>query len=336
MEEAFVRSSAFSCPATIQDFEQFKNHVRSMIPDFLGQYPFEHSPDLNPQIVEEVDEGEYVRRKIRYGNETDDVVFAYLLIPKTPTNSRAAILCLPGSYMTDNIGKEVATGLAHCDLDCPDDPKAYSRDLTLAGYVTLTPDYPCAGERTAPGLKSHDTSVFDKRFPRWTRVGMSSWDISRAIDFLQTLPDVDSERIGCTGLSQGGQMTVLGAALDERIKAAVSVCGWSPFRGKDITPLMATYNFPHLRDYVEQNRTLPFDMDHIAAMIAPRPFLDISGSRDRYFPNQSQLAEAEQNTKRVYQLLKAEDCFEAVSFDMDHRYSHDCAKLTLDWFNRHL
>ena len=92
------------------------------------------------------------------------------------------------------------------------------------------PGLPAAGERTSPGRRSHDTTDLDRRFPASTRVGLSAWDVSRAVDFLETRREVDRHRIAAMGWSQGGQMAVIGAALEPRITAVVSVCGLAPWR----------------------------------------------------------------------------------------------------------
>ena len=49
------------------------------------------------------------------------------------------------------------------------------------------------------------------------------WDGMRAIDYLQSRPEVDPKRIGCTGNSGGGTLTSYLMALDERIQAAAPV-----------------------------------------------------------------------------------------------------------------
>jgi len=182
-------------------------------------------------VVERHDDGDLWREKIRYGEPEDDVVWAWLLRAKTLTDPAPAVICLPGSFMTPNWGKDAPAGLAGPLV--PGAPEAYGVDLACQGFVTLCPDYPCCGERTAPGLRSHDTSQLDARFPSWTRVGLSAWDVSRAVDILLTRAEVDADRIGVCGWSQGGQMSIIGAALDRRIRAVVSVCGWGPLRGVD-------------------------------------------------------------------------------------------------------
>ena len=236
--------------------------------------------------------------------------------------------------MTPNWGKDGPAGLAgplH-----PGHPEAYGADFAGHGYIALCPDYPCAGERTTPGLGSHDTTIFDQRFPTWSRMGMSLWDVSRAVDLLLTLPEVDGNRIGCTGWSQGGLTTLLGAAMDPRIAVAVSVCGWSPFRGRDPEPLLAAYNFPRLRTDVERDHPLPFDLDHVAAMIAPRPFLNLNAEADRYFPNREELRAAEVELGRLYSWLGTPDRFQASHLSGEHAYTAVAATESQAWFDRWL
>ena len=243
----------FKCPASPEAFDRFRAQTLDALRHVLGSPPFDTPPPLNPRLIYTSDDHAYWRKKVRYGNESDDVVWAWLLVPKGIDAPRPAIICLPGTFMTPNWGKDGPAGLA--GPENAGDPEAYGADFTRLGYTALCPDYPCAGERTSPGLKSHDTAELDRRFPSWTRVGMSAWDVSRAVDFLLTLPEVDPVRIGCTGWSQGGQMSVLGAALDSRIAAVASVCGWSPLRNQPepiVDNLTRSYNFPRLRPFWRQ------------------------------------------------------------------------------------
>ena len=55
------------------------------------------------------------------------------------------------------------------------------------------------------------------------------WNNMRAIDLLQTLPEVDGQRIGCIGHSLGGHNAMFTAAFDTRIQALVSSCGFTSF-----------------------------------------------------------------------------------------------------------
>ena len=332
-----INAPAFICPETREELDSFAKRTRRAALDVLGRPPFDRPPPLNARVVSESDAGTYIRRNVRYGNESDDVVWAYLLVPKGLAKPTPAIICLAGSFMTPNWGKDAPVGLAGPLVR--GDPEAYGEDLAKAGYVTLCPDYPCAGTRTSPGLKPYDTASLDERFPEWSRTGMSIWDVGRAVDFLLTVPEVDGSRIGCTGWSQGGATTVWGAAMDSRIAAAVSVCGWSPFRGQPadkVDNYLASYNYPRLRPYVESGRKVPFDMDQVAALIAPRPLLDLVSRQDRNFPNMDELTEAERELSRLYEWLEAAERFKAVYYDGDHVFKDVAARETLGWFDRWL
>jgi dienelactone hydrolase len=323
-------------PSSLEGFAVFAEETRAALRDILGNPPFSEPPPLNPQIIYTADEGSYWRRKVRYGNESDDVVWAWLLEPKEIDEPTPAVVCLPGSFMTPNWGKDGPAGLAG-PLEAGD-LEAYGADLARLGYIALCPDYPCAGERTTPGLKSHDTVELDRRFPTWTRVGLSAWDVSRAVDFLLTLAEVDAQRIGCTGWSQGGQMSLLGAALDERIAAVVSVCGWSPLRGLDeriVDNLTQSYNYPRLRPYAEEGRPLPIDLDHVAALIAPRPFLDLRAAGDPYFPNRREIDQSAASIESVYRLHGA-DRFRTCWFPGGHAHGPAAARESQAWFYRWL
>ena len=91
--------------------------------------------------------------------------------------------------------------------------------LAERGYVTLAPDYLNSGDYKFDPYRNGYASA--------TMKGI--WNHMRAVDLLQSLPEVDGERIGVIGHSLGGHNSMFVAAFDPRIKCVVSNCGFCSF-----------------------------------------------------------------------------------------------------------
>src|SRR5262249_22880209 len=144
--------------------------VMGPLPDIARQVP------LDVHVHEEVKAAAYVRRKISFAVEANDRVPAYLLIPRNRQGRLPAVLCL---HQTGPIGKGEPAGLGHREN------LRYAVHLVERGYVTLAPDYPSFGEYTYDFSRSS--------FPSGSMKAI--WNNLRAIDLLQTLPEVDATRL---------------------------------------------------------------------------------------------------------------------------------------------
>ena len=188
----------------------------------LGPWPARTA--LDPQVVESVDCGRYVREKVLYSAER---IPAYVCVPKDVGGPAPAVFCHHQHAGQFGLGKSEPVGLRG------DPDQAYARELAERGFVTITPDAIGFEERNWSPDGAGNVSWFEAstRLVRGeTLLAKCLHDIMTAVDYLVTRPEVDAAWIGFVGHSYGGRMALWAPAFDPRIVASVSNCGCIPFR----------------------------------------------------------------------------------------------------------
>jgi dienelactone hydrolase len=211
---------------------------------------------------------------------------AYLLRPRdlAPGERRPGVLAHHQHAGQYHLGKSEVAGLAG------DPEQAYALELARRGYVVLAPDAlgfeergPFAGRLDSPSRQDPGRDFERFEFTRRLLHGSCLqtklvWDMRRGLDYLQSRPEVDPARLGCIGHSLGGQQTLFLAALDERVGAAVSSCGFASMRA--VLRAGVNHNFgAYVPGWLEHG-----DVGDLLAAVAPRPFLALNGVADRIFP----------------------------------------------------
>jgi len=131
------------------------------------------------------------------------------------------------------------------------------------------------------------------------------------VDYLQTRPDADINRLGAMGISGGGMHTFFSTCLDTRIRACVVSGYFSPFKNSIFAMHHCTCNYvPGLYLFGEI-----YDM---AGLIAPRPMLIEAGSRDPIFPIDA-VKESVARARAVYNVFGAQDAIETDYFEGRHQ-----------------
>jgi dienelactone hydrolase len=157
-------------------------------------------------------------------------------------------------------------------------------------------------------------------------------DEQLALDYLVSRPEVDAGRIGAQGMSMGSTRAWWLAAIDDRIKAVVGVACFT--RYEDI---VATRNLrAHGIYYFVPGLLRHFDSEGIMALLAPRPFLALTGDSDAGSPptGMTKLAEI---LKRIYTVHGKPDAFESVVYpNTGHVYNDDMKAKMVAWFDRYL
>ncbi|MBR2509749.1 MAG: acetylxylan esterase [Lentisphaeria bacterium] len=155
-----------------------------------------------------------------------------------------------------------------------------------------------------------------------------AWDAIRGIDYLMTLPEVDTDRIGVTGNSGGGTMTTFVNALDDRLFMASPSCYVTTWRHEVENELPADIEQmpPHALEY-------GLDMADFIIAQAPRPTL-IMGQKNDFFDPRGTV-EACEDAKRIYKLLGAEDNVKVFIGPDSHGYNFANRETMYAFFNHH-
>ncbi len=249
------------------------SHIKANMQLVMGRLPdSSQRVPLDAKLVSDEPMAKYRRQKILFTPEPNDRVPAWVLIPnELPKNGKfAAMLCL---HQTTDIGKDEPAGLGG-------NPSLhYAHELAERGYICIVPDYPSFGEY-AYDFKTKGAHFFSGSMK-------AIWNNIRAVDLLESLPQVDKHRIGVIGHSLGGHNGLFTAVFDERLKAVISSCGFTPFHdyynGK-IAGWTSDRYMPRIREVYENNADkVPFDFYEIIAALAPRGLYSNSPVNDSNF-----------------------------------------------------
>ncbi len=300
----------------------WRRRLRAKLREITGYGAMQRAP-LRPRITESVEFQDYTRQRVEIQTEPGMCMPLYVLIPRGCALPRPAVMAPHGHGSSG--GKLAVAG-------CRNTPELaatieqhnydYGMQFARAGLIAFCPDARGFGERQELAVRENPLQQSCREINNMalplgqTITGMWAWDLSRLIDYIATRKDCIPGRVGCAGLSGGGLQTLWTAALDERVSCAV-ISGY--FYGYKEALLdghtNCSCNFvPHLYEYA--------DMGDIAALIAPRPLLIETGTRDD-LNGAGGLANVRSQvkiTRRAYRLLGAGGAVKHAIFDGEHRW----------------
>jgi dienelactone hydrolase len=261
----------------------------------------------------------YSMRRYRYTLTDEEWGYAWLMMPNDRRVKQGVVIA---HHQTVPSGKDEPVA-----LDVVPEADAgvyYAKELAERGFVVLAPDAIAFGERQAAhrNTKYRSAEQFFGAQPHGSVMGKMAFDTSRAIDFLQQLPELNAKRIGCVGHSHGAYGTLFSMVADPRIDAGIMSCGISLLRD-DPNPerwWRRTSLIPRLGYYESDKAKSPIDFHIWLALCAPRPVMVIGGKQDTIFPNQAALPKRLEEVRKVYRLLGKADGLEEFIFDGPHSF----------------
>ncbi|MCZ2146586.1 MAG: alpha/beta hydrolase family protein [Bryobacterales bacterium] len=297
--------------------EAWQKKLRARLLELLGDIPASRGP-LNPQTLEKTDFPTYTREKFIFESRPGLWVLGYLLLPKNKPAPHPAVICLPGH------GRGVDDIVGIDDKGRPRTDKAgYQHDFALQvvehGLAAVAIEQMAFGcrrdARTRKGGLGRSACQPVAGAALLLGQTMIHWrvnDVSRTIDWIESRGELDPKRIGVTGISGGGTITVFSAALEPRLRAAFASGYLCTFRDSIFSLSHCIDNYvPGILNWAE--------MYDVAGLIAPKPFFAESGTRDDIFPVAA-ARESFSRVKRVYEVFGAGDLTGHETFDGEHSW----------------
>jgi dienelactone hydrolase len=315
------RAAEYEKVKTPDDIAAWQNARRQFFVNALGGFP-ERTP-LNARVVDRQDRDGYRLEKVIYESQPKHFVTALLYLPTSEPP-------YPG----------VIVPCGHSDNGKASEPyQRVSILLAKNGIAALCYDpidqgerfqlLDAAGKPQARGTVAHCLTGVGSILLGRNTATYRVWDGMRSLDYLESRPEIDAKRLGCTGNSGGGTLTSYLMALDSRIVCAAPSCYLCGFRRllETIGPQDAEQDI---------HGQLAFGMDHAdyVLMRAPQPtlmctathdFFDIGGAWDAY-----------RQATRFYTRLGVPQNVAIAEADEKHGFTMPLRVATVQWMRRWL
>ena len=328
----YIRSLAGNAPlqmtfkgSTESECRAWQRRFRAQLDELLGDY--------RPPMRWEVSEGEsrvfpdHTRTSLRLAAEGLADLPVHLLVPKGDWRGRRpGIVALHGH---GPFGHDAVVGIDSSperERNIRDANYDFGRQLVRKGYVVVAPCLTPFGARLDAREEYRGGDPCAVTFVRMQLLGRNLMsenlrDVLWSLEFLAQQPGVDGSRIGCVGLSYGGRMTMLAAAVEPRIRVAAISGALNVMQERiDGRYSCGAQVIPGLLKFG--------DVPEIAGLIAPRPAVWEVGDRDRLMVKKW-IPEAWERIERPYRALRAEDRLVMDSFDGGHRWNGALAEPVL-------
>ncbi len=307
-----------SLAQTREELEARRASLQLRLRHSLGLDPWPERTVLNARIVGKLERPGYKIEKVVYEAWAGLPVTAHLYIPDLVEQPSPGLVYACGHWM--EAGKLAQPVQSFCAA------------VATLGIITLVYDPIGQGER----LESwHDHGHLNALLIGESQMGWMVWESIRALDYLLSRPEVDPKRIGMTGASGGGLNTFFTTAIEDRFACAIPVAYPCTFFAamhaeRDLNWEDGTdvcNQVPQVMSYAE--------MSDIASLFIPKPYMILSGTRDKIFP----IAGVRQIASVIghnYQLAGVPERFRFAEFDEEHGYQQHLRQAAYGWLKQWL
>lgn len=306
---------------TAEDWNAARVEYRRQLAEMLGLDPMPPRTPLEPVVTGVVEDHGVVVEKVHFQSMPGLYVTANLYRPVSVEKPLPTILyvCGHARAVEDGVSLGGKTSYHHHGV-------WFARN----GYVCLVIDTIQLGEIEGTHHGTYRYGMWWWNNRGYTPAGVEAWNGIRALDYLETRPEVDAKRFGITGRSGGGAYSWWVAALDDRIAAAVPVAGITSLQNYVVDGCVDGHC-----DCMFMVNTYRWDFPLVAALVAPRPLLISNTDKDSLFPLEG-VVDVHARTRRIYRLLGAEDRLGLQITEGPHKDTQELHTHAFRWFNRFL
>ncbi len=303
------------------DWPRAQADLRRQLFEMLGLQPLPARSDLKAQITGTTERDGIIVENITFQSRPGLYVTANFYRPAKQDGPLPTILyvCGHGKVSIDGVSYGNKTSYQH-----------HGTWFAKNGYTCLTIDTLQLGEIEGIHHGTHNLGRWWWNSRGYTPAGVEAWNSIRALDYLETRPEVDKEKFGVTGRSGGGAYTLWIAALDERIKVAAPVAGITSMQNHIVDGCIEGHC-----DCMFMVNTYRWDFPVLTSLIAPRPLMILNTDKDLIFPLDG-VVDVYQKTRKVYEAMNAGDKIGLALYEGAHKDTQPLRVPAFHWFERYL
>lgn len=302
---------------TRKQADAWQKQLHAKLTELVGGFP-QRTP-LKAVSLDTKKLPHFTREAFAFESRPGMGVFGYVIKPANATGKLPVVVCIPGhgrgvddiAGIDENGQERTEKGFYEYDF------AVQVAEMGMAAVAVEPMAFGCRRDARSRkgGLKQSacQPTAGSALLLGETMIGWRVWDVMRAIDFIESRPDLDGQRVGCMGISGGGTATLFSTALDPRIKACLVSCYLNSFKSSIMSMSHCIDNYvPGILNWAE--------IADIAGLIAPRAFFAESGREDPIFPLPA-AQEAFSQVKRTYEVYGAAERCEHHVFEGKHQFN---------------
>jgi dienelactone hydrolase len=319
--QPLLKTSGGESISTEEQWLKQREVLKNEWENFMGAFPKKRAP-LKAKSLAKEELPQFTREFLKYQIEAGVYEDGYLLTPKILTGKLPAIVVFHPTTPFQ------ARGVAGLESSY-DEEKRQGVQLVNHGYIVWCPRNfifdEVAGAKPNAQMWMANAKKIQKLHPNWTAMARMTFDAIRAADFVESLPNVDKNRIGCIGHSLGGKMALYAPAFDERYKASVSSEGGISLKFSNWDAIW------YLGSKIKDPK---FDLENhqVLSLIAPRAFLLLAGDSADNGKSWTFIEAA----KPVYEFFGATENLGWFNHHQGHRYSPEARQIAEAFLDEHL